>query len=250
MSGKKAIVIGASTGIGKAVAKLFVEKGYEVGLASRRVELLKELQIALSTKMHILQLDVTDYEKSAKSLQELIRKMDGVDIIVINSGIRIPNKDFDLDPEMDTIATNVVGFVAMANTAMKYFMEKKSGQLVGISSIAGLRGSGNSPSYNASKAFVINYMEGLRQKILGTKIHVTDIRPGFVETDMIKDVKTKFWVASPDEAAKQIYTAILNKKKVAYVTKRWFLISLCARIIPRKLYAVIYNMVRRENNFI
>lgn len=250
MSEKKAVIIGASTGIGRALAKVFAQNGYELGLASRRIELLKELQIELSSKMHILQLDVTEYEKASESLKDLINKMDGVDIIVINSGIRISNAQFSLEPEIDTIETNVIGFAAMANTALKYFINKKSGSLVAISSIAGLRGSGNSPSYNASKAFIINYMEGLCQKITGTSINITDIRPGFVQTDMIKDVRTKFWVSTPEKAAKQIYSAILKKKKVAYVTRRWFFVALIARIIPKSLYAVLYRFVRRENNFI
>jgi short-subunit dehydrogenase len=115
----------------------------------------------------------------------------------------------------------------------QYFQEQKYGHIVAISSIAGLRGSRNAPSYNATKAYQINYLEGIRQKAHKQKlsIHVTDVRPGFVDTDMAKG-ESKFWVASKGEAAHQIYSLIERKKPVGYVTKRWKIFALMLKILP------------------
>ena len=106
-----------------------------------------------------------------------------------------------------------------------------------ISSIAGLRGSGIAPSYNASKAYQINYLEGFRQKAAKAKLQiaVTDVRPGFVDTDMAKG-DGKFWVAPPQRAAKQIFSAIIGKKDRVYITKRWRLIAIILKILPTWVY--------------
>ena len=117
-----------------------------------------------------------------------------------------------------------------------FFQYQKHGHLVGISSIAGLRGSGQTPSYNATKAFQINYLEGLRQKSNKLKnIVITDIRPGFVKTRMAKG-DGQFWVAPPKKAAEQILNAIKKKRKIVYVTKRWSLIAIVLRLLPKFVY--------------
>lgn len=112
-----------------------------------------------------------------------------------------------------------------------------SGQLVGISSIAAIRGDGDAPAYSASKAFVSNYMEGLRKKVtkLGLIITVTDIQAGFVDTAMAKG-DGLFWVASPQKAAQQIYNAIERKRKHVYITKRWRLVGWLMKAMPAFIY--------------
>ena len=118
------------------------------------------------------------------------------------------------------------------------------GQLIGrdtilvvITSVGGLRGSGIAPAYNATKAYQINYLEGLRQKAskLEGQIFVTDVRPGFVDTDMAKG-EGQFWVSEPEKAAKQIYTSIRRRKKISYITKRWLLIAILLKLMPKFLY--------------
>ena len=143
----------------------------------------------------------------------------------------------DWNKEKETIDTNILGFSAVANTAMHYFMKKGSGHLVGISSIASIRGSNIAPAYNASKAFMSNYMEGLRIKIskINIPITITDIQPGLVDTAMAKG-DGLFWVAPPEKAAAQIYKAIKKKKKKAYITKRWAIIALLLKIMPEFVY--------------
>jgi len=144
---KRAIVIGATSGIGWEVARLLVQRGYAVGIAGRRMEKLVEFQQTLSPQAHIKQIDVSEQEEAITRLQELIAEMGGMDLIVISSGIGRRNLELEWPPEKETIEVNVLGFVAMATTAFRYFQQQGSGQIAGISSIAALRGGGEVPAY-------------------------------------------------------------------------------------------------------
>lgn len=234
---KKAIVVGATSGIGRELTKIFSQNGYIVGLAGRRTHLLDDLKNELPNNSFAKHIDVSQTDKAINQLKELIAEMEGVDIVIINSGVGFINKDLEWPLEKETIDVNVSGFAAIANVVVHHFLSKGSGHLVGISSIAALRGDGDAPAYNASKAFVSNYMEGLRKKVAksGLSITVTDIQPGFVDTAMAKG-DGLFWVASPQKAAQQIYNAIKRKKKHAYITKRWRLIGLVMKIVPETIY--------------
>ena len=111
------------------------------------------------------------------------------------------------------------------------------GHLINISSVGGTRGSGVAPAYNASKAYQINYMEGLRQKAakLPFAVYTTDIRPGFIDTAMAKG-EGLFWVTPVDKAVKQIKKAISDRKKVAFISKRWKYVAWLFKLIPSALY--------------
>ena len=234
---KKAIVIGSSSGIGKELAKVLSQNGYAVGLTGRRVELLTDLQSELPTESFVKAIDVTQTAEAMQRLQELIREMNGVELITINAGVGFINTEFEWEKEQTTIETNVAGFSAMANVAFKHFLEQSSGHLVGISSIAALRGSGATPAYNASKAFVSNYLEGLRQKASKLKlpITVTDIQPGLVDTAMAQG-EGLFWIAPPEIAARQIFDTIKSRRKRAYITKRWRLIAWLLKAMPDRIH--------------
>lgn len=234
---KKIIIIGATSGIGKELAKVFSSNDFEVGIAGRRTNLLEEIASELPTKTYTHTIDIKDTESAIQSLEKLIKDMHDINILIVNSGIGHINPELNWSQEKETIDTNVSGFTAMANVAMRYFIERGSGHLVGISSIASIRGSRIAPAYNASKAFMSNYLEGLRAKAIKNKlpIAITDIQPGFVDTAMAKG-DGLFWVASPQKAAKQIYNAIIQKKKLAYITKRWALIAWLFKIMPNFLY--------------
>jgi len=235
---KSAIVIGASSGIGKELAIVLSQNGYSVGLIGRRLHLLEELKTNLSNPAFSKQVDVSDNLKAMDLLKDLIAEMGGVDLIIISAGIGFINSDLKWTDEKKTIDINVSGFVAMANIAYRHFEQVGQGHLVGISSVAAIRGSGEAPAYNASKAFISNYLEGLRIKALkaGLPLIVTDIKPGFVDTAMAKG-EGLFWVAPPQKAARQIYEVIQRKAKHAYITKRWFLVGWLLRVLPGFLYA-------------
>ncbi len=234
---KKAIIIGATSGIGKELARILSRNKYIVGLAGRRIHLLNDLKKELPNDSFIKKIDVSETDNAINQFKELISEMEDVDLVVISSGVGFVNHDLEWSQEKETIDVNVSGFTAMANIAIHHFLLKGSGHLVGISSIAGIRGDDSAPAYNASKAFVSNYMEGLRKKIskLKMSIVVADIQPGFIDTAMAKG-DGLFWMASPQKAAQQIYKAILKKRRHAYITKRWRVIGWLMKILPEFIY--------------
>jgi short-subunit dehydrogenase len=252
---RRVIIVGATSGIGYELAKTFSSHGYEVGIAGRRADLLEKLSLELQTRTYAAVIDVRSTESAIQSLEKLIADMGNVDIVIVSAGTGHVNPSLDWSRERDTVDTNVSGFVAMAGVAMRYFVQKGSGHLVGISSVACMKGDCVAPAYNASKAFVSNYLEGLNKKAARQRlaITVTDIRPGFVDTQMLKtyavDLDNKaaeekglakgsgpFWVASPQKAAVQIYEAIQRKKKRAYVTRRWIIAAWLLRMMPDSIY--------------
>jgi short-subunit dehydrogenase len=234
---KKVIIIGSTSGIGKGLAERFAANNYKVGITGRRKELLLELKDENPDAYLTKVLDVNDTASSIQQLEELTNELGGLDLLVISSGIGEINEALDFEIEKQTIDTNIVGFTAIADWTFNYFEKQQSGHLVLISSIGGIRGSRQAPAYNASKAYQINYTEGLRQKAAKLKIpiFITDIRPGLVDTKMAKG-EGLFWVMPLEKAVNQMYNAIIRKKQVVYVTKRWRLIAFVLKILPRGIY--------------
>ena len=234
---KKAIIIGASSGIGKGLAKLLAENDYKVGITGRKTELLDELKKTNSNSFLIKTFDATDTKKSVEKLEELTTELGGLDMLILSSGTGDLNETLDFEVERKVINLNVTGFTNIIDWSFNYFEKQEFGHLVAISSVAGIRGSRQAPSYNATKSYQINYLEGLRQKSTKSEkpIFVTDIRPGLVDTDMAIG-EGLFWVMPVEKVAKQIFKAIKNKSKVVYVTKRWGLIGRLLKIMPRFIY--------------
>ena len=234
---KKAIIIGATSGIGNGLAKILVENNFKVGITGRRTELLDKLKSENPNLYFKSTFDIKDSKIIVEKLETLKAELNGLDLLIICSGTGDLNDKLDFKIEKRTIETNIIGFTCIANWAFNHFEKQKSGHLVGISSVGGIRGSRITPAYNASKAFQINYLEGLRQKTTkqNSNIFITDVRPGFVNTEMAKG-EGQFWVASVEKATQQIYNAIIKKKKIVYVTKRWKLIAIILKRIPRLIY--------------
>jgi short-subunit dehydrogenase len=230
---KKAIIIGSTSGIGKSLAELLLREGFEVGVTGRREELFQSIKSQESSRIFFKKMDVQDLSTLEPICNELVSEIGGLDLLIISAGIGEENKNLNFDIENSVIKTNIQGFTCIADWAVRYFKEQGYGHLVNISSIAGIRGNGIAPSYNATKAYQINYLEGLRINVkeYGSSITITDARPGFVDTAMAKGGGL-FWVAPVHKAAEQIFEAIKQKKKVVYVTKRWRLIGLILKIIP------------------
>lgn len=239
------IIIGASTGIGRALAHTLAERGYGLGLAARRVELLEELQRDLQTTyavhVQVQAMDVAKPDEAIEKFDNLVAAMEDVDVVIINAGVGMLNPNLRWEQEAATIQVNVVGFAAMATAATHYFERRGRGHIVGISSMAALRGLGHNPAYAASKAFVSNYLQGIRHRAgrMGLPLDVTDIKPGFVETPMTAQNTKMFWVASAETAARQIVQAIEAKRKSAYITRRWRVAGWAMRLLPD----VVYNKV-------
>ncbi|TRL30430.1 SDR family NAD(P)-dependent oxidoreductase [Methylosinus sporium] len=234
---KRAIIVGATSGIGRELAKILSQNGYAVGLTGRREHLLVSLQSELPGPSYLQRTDISQPSESIEQLEGLAVQMGGLDLLIISAGTGVINSDLAWDGERDKINVNVSGFTAVASFGIRYFIKQGVGHLVAISSVAALRGSGAAPAYNASKAFVSNYAEGLRQKVSKLKlpIIITDVKPGFVDTAMAKG-EGLFWVASPEKAAQQIYNAICRQYSHVYVTRRWRVIGWVLKIMPARLY--------------
>ncbi len=235
---KKAIIIGATSGIGRELARMFAQNNWRVGVTGRRTELLDSLQAEFPDKIHTATFDVTG-DDNIFHLQQLIEKLGGLDLLIYNSGYGEPSATLDWTIDKHTTLTNVNGFVEITNYAFNYFVQRGEGHIAAISSIASARGNSWAPAYSASKAFMSNYLEGLHMKVSkmpgkeGSEldISITDIQPGFIKTKMAKGNK-QFWVSPVDKAVKQIFKAIQQKKRKAYITKRWWIIAKLMKNLP------------------
>jgi short-subunit dehydrogenase len=234
---KSAVIIGASSGIGRELAVVLARHGYTVCATARRMDLLESLEAELPPESLVRKMNIADPASAIEIFKAISDDLGGIDVVVISAGTGFLDPDLNWANDKETIAVNVLGFAAIANAAYHQFRQQGHGHLVGISSLAAIRGGAGAPAYNASKAFVSSYLQGLRQKIakLGIPIDVTDIRPGFVDTAMAKG-EGLFWVQSPQKAAGQIYAAIQRKRKVAYITKRWRLIAWILKVLPDAVY--------------
>lgn len=233
---ERAVVVGASSGIGRALAHELAGEGYEVGLTARRTELLKELGEELPTKAYVATMDVAETDEAIDRFERLVEAMGGVDLVVLSAAVGELNDDLDWPPERETVDVNVRGFAGLAVAAMAHFEQRGAGHLVGISSVAGNFGNAGAPAYNASKAFVSRYLEGLRYRAANSEadVTVTTIEPGFVDTDLALG-EDQFWMASPETAARQIRQAIDRKRTHAYVTRRWRAVAWLLRALPESV---------------
>lgn len=229
---KKVIIVGASSGIGYQLAKIYSSRGAEVGIAAPELDLLENLQSILPNRSYVKQIDVSNPTEARSLLADLVTEMGGMDILVISAGKGPPQPTWEV--EMEIIEVNIAGFTALANWAFQYFEANGGGQLAGISSVASLRGRRIGTVYSASKAYINSYLEGLQQLSVYNKkgVTVTAIRPGFVATPMVQGNTHMFWVATAEKAAMQIYKAIEAKKRIAYVTRRWWLVAQVLKSLP------------------
>ena len=232
---KNALIIGASSGLGKELAKLLVEDGYKVVITGRREQLLQEIKATDPEKYVIKVHDVNDLTSCDTLFSDLKNELETIDLIVFSSGVGGANYELEWEKELPTLQTNILAATKIYGLAYNFFRKQGYGHLVGISSVASIRGNRHVPAYFASKAFQANYLESLWLKAKRSKaeIYVTDIQPGFVDTSMA--IGKTFWMASAEKATKQIYTAIKNKKKKAYITKRWRLVAFVLKIAPSQL---------------
>ncbi|HCE54468.1 MAG TPA: oxidoreductase [Lutibacter sp.] len=232
---KHALIIGATSGIGKELAKLLLADYDKVVITGRRTELLEEIKAVNPEKFVVKTQDATDLNACETLFSDLKNEFKTIDLIVYSSGVGDPNYDLVWEKELPTLQTNVIAAVKIYGLAYNFFREQGYGHLVGISSIASIRGNRHVPAYFASKAFQANYLESLWMKGKRSKaeIYVTDIQPGFVDTAMA--IGKTFWMASAEKATKQIYAAIKTKKKKAYITKRWRLVAFVLKIVPSSM---------------
>ena len=231
---KNAIIFGATSGIGKSLTEILIKEGYRVAITGRRLEKLEALQKKYKNKVLVKQNDIQIVEEVEKVFNQIVAEFGTIDMVIQSSGVGFVNPKLHWIKEEQTINTNVLGVTKLYTLSYNLFKKQQFGHLVGISSIASLRGNRASPVYFASKAFQKSYLESLYLKtktIKSNKVFITDIRPGFVDTPMALG-DNLFWMSPLDKAAKQTYIAIKKKKRVAYITKRWRLIAWVLKIVP------------------
>ncbi|MBR5070109.1 MAG: SDR family NAD(P)-dependent oxidoreductase [Bacteroidales bacterium] len=241
MEQKRAIVMGATSGIGQAVAKKLTKEGWQVGIAGRKLDRLIEMQRKDLDIVAIQQIDVTR-DNAPEQLLTLIGKMGGeIDLYFHSSGIGYQNPDLDAEKELATVETNALGMTRMVLTAFKYFESRpeREGQIAVISSIAGTKGLGAAPAYSATKRYVNHYLECLTQlkHIKGLKkLTISDIRPGFVRTPLLNDGGKYPLQLDVEKVAEEIVRKVEKKKQIITVDWRYRILVFFWRLIPRWIW--------------
>ena len=245
---KKAIIVGASSGIGFEVARQLLAEGWKIGIAARREELLMELKSEAPERVEVMTIDITKSDAEER-LMSLIERLGGMHLYVHVSGIGKQNRTLEPGIELQTVETNAVGFTRMIGAAYRYFAnlpsltgeESVEGHIAAISSIAGTKGLGPAPSYSATKALQATYLEALEQQAhqRGLSIKITDIRPGFVDTALLKDNFPYPMLMRPEKVAREIVRSINKKRSVRIIDWRYRILTAFWRLIPRCLWRII-----------
>lgn len=235
---KRIIIIGASSGMGRICAEIFAQKGYHVGIAARREDKLKEIQTNYPNNIVYQQIDITK-DDADKQFLSLIEKNGGMDIYLHASGIGFHNEDLDYNREISTLSVNATGFTRMIATAFNHFKANHiKGHIACITSIAGTKGLGVAPSYSSTKRFQNIYIQCLEQLSYMHKLGITftDIRPGFVRTELLDSKKNYPLLMDADMVSKTIVKAIENKKRIKVVNNLYAVITFFWRLIPNWLW--------------
>lgn len=242
---RRAILVGASSGIGAALARRLAHEGYSVALLARREAQLNALCDQINTASGEIRAlpyvhDVKHYETVPALLQRIVLDLGGLDLFIYNSGIQhfVGPHEFNFAADREMLEVNTLGALAWLNPVAAMFHALKAGQIVGISSVAGDRGRVGAPAYNTSKAALTTYLEALRNRLSRRGVTVLTVKPGFVDTDILKaaGAKRTFWVISPDQAAASIWQAIKTRRQTAYVPGQWALLMLVIRHIPSVIF--------------
>lgn len=234
---KRAIVIGASSGIGFEMSRLLIGKGWTVAVAARRSERLEPLRLLAPERVIPIALDVNQ-DAAPEQLHELITRLGGIELYIHTAGIGRQNWMLDADVENRTAETNVGGFTRMVGEAFRYMAEHGGGHIAVISSIAGTKGLGPAPAYSATKAFQATYIQSLEQLANSRKlpINFTDIRPGFAETELLSGDNNYPMMMTAEYVARKAVRAIERRKHVAIIDWRYRLLTAGWRCLPNWIW--------------
>jgi NAD(P)-dependent dehydrogenase (short-subunit alcohol dehydrogenase family) len=238
---RRAIVLGASSGMGAALVRQLAGEGYRVAALARGAERLEALRDDCAatcteaggevlTRAH----DVADTGSVPELFEELVRELGGLDLLIFAAGIMpgVEPTEFNTEKDLTMLSVNLAGCIAWCNPAANYFRTQRWGTLVGISSVAGDRGRRGAPVYGTTKAAMNCYLESLRNRLSESGVHVVTIKPGFVDTQMTAGMDGLFWLISAEEAARQILRAARGRAQVRYVPCQWWGLMTVVRSIP------------------
>jgi NADP-dependent 3-hydroxy acid dehydrogenase YdfG len=228
----KVVIVGASSGIGLEVARLFIQRGWTVGVAARRLDLLQTIGAA-----DVEQIDVTSADAPEK-LMQLVDRLGGMDLFFYASGIGKQNRELTPDIELATVETNGLGFTRMIGCAYRYFAQQGRGHIAAITSIAGTKGLGPAPAYSATKAMQNVYLQALEQLANARKLDIrfTDIRPGFVDTALLSGTFHYPMMLKPQAVAREIVSAIEHHKHIRVIDWKYRILTAVWRRIPRCIW--------------
>ena len=249
MGTKKAIVIGASSGIGMEVAKLLLSDGWNLGVAARRTDRLMQLKEREPQRVEVETIDVNS-DDASDLLLSLIAVVGGMDLFFYAPGIGKQNPTLETDLELATVTTNALGFTRMVGTAYRYMATHGGGHIAVITSIAGTMGLGPAPSYSATKAFQNTYIEALEQQANTRKLNIrfTDIRPGFVATALLSESDQYPMLLNKEDVAYEIVEAVKRNRHVRVIDWRWRIVTALWRCIPRCLWRHLPLQVKKKGN--
>ena len=239
----RALILGASSGIGAALARRLARQGYSLALVGRRAALLQSLcdeinAAAGETRALHYAHDVTEYAAVPGLLRRIVSELGGLDLVIYAAGVNHPPgpEAYDFDGDRRMIETNLTGAMAWLNPVAAMFRSAGRGQIVGISSVAGDRGRVGNPGYNSSKAGLSTYLEALRNRLTRHGVNVITVKPGFVRTDMLKAAQKVMLPITPERAADDIWRAIRLRRQEIYTPWFWRWIMLVIRNIPSAVF--------------
>jgi NAD(P)-dependent dehydrogenase (short-subunit alcohol dehydrogenase family) len=231
----RALVVGASSGIGAEVVRELARRGFLVAAVARRAPELEALAAEcgrerVRTRVH----DVRRPDEVPALFEELVRALGGLDLLVYAAGVmpRLAPLEFDTGVDAETLAVNALGAFAWCNPAAEYFQAQRAGTIVGLSSIAGDRGRRGNTVYGASKAALSHYLESLRNRLSEHGVRVCTIKPGPVATPMTAGLTGLPGIIPAAEAARAIVGYARRGGGVRYVPRKWLLVSLVLRALP------------------
>jgi len=238
-----ALVIGASSGIGEAIARRLAAGGVKVAIVARREkELLRvaeEINTAAGSDISLaVAHDVRAFDDVPGLVREIARRLGGLDLVVFAAGVMpaVERDEYDTEKDRMMMEVNAIGAMAWLNPIADRMARLGRGTIVGIGSVAGDRGRSGNPGYGASKAAFHAYLEALRNRVAVKGVKVVTIKPGFVDTAMTKGKEGLFWVISPDRAAEIILDKAARGATTAYVPARWRVVMTIIRAIPSMIF--------------
>jgi len=230
------LIVGAKSDIAKATARQYAMQGYDLYLAGRNIRELdafaKDVSVRTQRTVKTIDLDILDYESHQQFYERLEEKPFGVITAVGYLGDQ-KKAQTDFNEAKRIMDTNYTGVVSLLNIIDKDFEQRKSGFIVGISSVAGDRGRKSNYIYGSAKAAFTTYLSGLRNRLHDAQVQVLTVKPGFVATKMTEEMDLpKKLTASPETVAKDIYTAQQKGKNVIYTKWIWRYIMMIITVIP------------------
>lgn len=238
---KTILITGASAGLGQGMAREFAARGHDLALCARRIDVLEKLRGELldahpQLRIEIASLDVNDYAAVFRVFKDMAEAFGGLDRIIVNAGIGkgVPIGKGGFGVNKETAETNFIAALAQCEAAVEIFRAQKSGHLVTMSSVSAIRGfRGPMTTYAATKAALANLSEGIRVELLHTPIKVSTIYPGYILTDINRDIDNAPFRVDLETGCKALVKAIEREPDEAYVPGwPWTLMAKAMRAMP------------------